>query len=183
MVELRVRTLVTAEEFWHQPDNDKRRELVAGEVVEKMPPGGTHGGIAARFATRLILWRESGHGGYVGVEPGFVLAKEPDTVRGPDVAYVSAERIPEGGVPSAFWHLAPDLAVEIVSPDDTAVEFQDKVRDYLDAGTPLVWVAYPKTREILAHSKDGTARRFGPDDTLEAELLPGFSCRVASLFE
>lgn len=183
MVELGVRKLITAEEFWRQPETHRKRELVRGEVVESMPPGGQHGVVALAIGSELRAWARSGPGGFVGVESGFVLSEEPDTVRAPDVAYVSAERIPKAGIPRAFWRLAPDLAVEVVSPDDTAAEIQEKVRDYIDAGTPLVWVAYPSTREILAHSKDGTARRFGPDDTLEAETLPGFSCRVATLFE
>ena len=77
-----------------------------------MPPGGEPGGIALRLGTRLQLWIERGAGGYAGSESGFVLARDPDTVRGPDVYYVRAEHMPSSGVPQNFWNIAPDLAVE-----------------------------------------------------------------------
>jgi Uma2 family endonuclease len=113
-----------------------------------------------------------------------MLTRDPDTVRGPDVAYVRAERIPETGVPVAFWELAPDLAVEVVSPDARAADVRDKVREYLAAGTLLVWVVYPRSREIIAHTPDGMARTYAVADTLtHPDLLPGFACRVAEIFE
>jgi Uma2 family endonuclease len=177
-------TLITADELLHMPDNGKRRELVYGEVVETMPPGAIHGAIAIILGTLLRLWSKSGQGGYVGTESGFVLVHEPDLVRSPDVSYVSAARIPAAGIPTGYWHLAPDLAAEIVSPGDTAEEVREKVREYLAAGTQLVWFVYPTTREIVAHTPDGLARTFGTDATLEApDVLPGFSCRVAEVFE
>jgi Uma2 family endonuclease len=176
--------LLTAEEFWLLPETEMHRALVRGEVVETMPPGGKHGGIALATGTQLRLWAKGGPGGYVGVESGFILARDPDTVRGPDVYYVRAERIPSTGVPDAFWDIPPDLAVEVVSPDDSATEVREKVREYLDAGVPMVWVMYPRSREVIVHTSDGLARAYGPDDVLEGlDLLPGFRCRVAELFE
>lgn len=175
--------LMTAEELWLLPDNGMQRALVRGEVIETMPPGARHGGIAVKFGIRLGTWAESGPGGWVGVEAGFILGHDPDTVRGSDVAYVRSQRIPAGGVPEKYWDLAPDLAVEVVSPGDTADEVREKVREYLAAGTPLVWVAYPTTREVVAHTPDGLARTYGGRSVLEApEVLPGFQCVVAELF-
>lgn len=176
--------LLTAEEFWRLPENGKRRELVRGVVVETMPPGGIHGAVALRLGSRLETWARSGPGGYVGVESGFVLRRDPDVVRGPDVSYVRAERIPDGGVPEAFWGIAPDLAVEVVSPGESAEEVREKVRDYLAAGTPLVWVVYPRTREVVVQTPDGLARALGAGDMLEGldVLPPGFACAVAELF-
>ena len=119
----------------------------------------------------------------MGVESGFVLGRNPDTVRGPDVFYVRPARIPAGGIPEAFWEFAPDLAVEVVSPTETAEEIREKVRDYLAAGTPLVWVIYPRAQEIVVHTSDGIARTLGVADTLGApDVLPGFSCVVSELF-
>jgi Uma2 family endonuclease len=152
---------------------------------ETMPPGAQHARIAARLARCLWDWIEAGAGGDAGVEAGFILAQDPDTVRAPDVAYVSAARIPASGIPEGFWPLAPDLAVEIVSPSESATDIRDKISDYLHAGTQLVWVLYPTRREVVAHRPDGTARTLTAvaDDTLaQPDLLPGFACPLAALF-
>ena len=171
---------MTAEEFWSMPGSGKWQSLVRGEVVEEMPPGGLHGTVALRLGSRLERW--SG-GGAVGVESGFVLDRNPDTVRGPDVFYVGSDRVPDAGIPEAFWNLAPDLAVEVVSPSEKAGDAREKVRDYLAAGTPLVWVVYPRTREVVVHTPDGLARTYGEGDVLEGfDGLPGFTCPVAELF-
>jgi Uma2 family endonuclease len=179
-----VHQTLTAQELWQLPDTGVRRELVRGEVIETMPPGGQHGAIAVILAMLLRLWTKQAAGGYVGVEAGYTLAHDPDTVRDPDVSYVRAERIPATGVPEGFWRLAPDLAVEVVSPSETAEEVHEKVRDFLHAGTPLVWTIYPRTREVIVHTPDGVARTYGADAMLTfAEILPGFTCSVAELFE
>lgn len=174
---------MTAEEFWRLPGDGKWRVLVRGEVVETMPPGARHGVVALRLGTRLHTWTASGPAGCVGVESGFLLHRDPDTVRGPDVFYVRAERIPASGIPEAYWHLAPDVAVEIVSPNESADEVREKVRDYLAAGTCLVWVMYPRTQEVIVHTPDGLARTYSRGDVLgEFDILPGFACAVAELF-
>ena len=176
-------TLLTAEEFWLLPDTEMQRSLVRGEVVETMPPGGRHGATASLFSNRVQVWSIEHRAGIVGVESGFVLGRNPDVVRGPDVYFVRADRVPPEGLPDAFWELAPDLAVEVVSPSETANDMREKVQDYLDAGTALVVVIYPKTRELVAHTPDGLARTFRGDETFAApDVLPGFSCRVAELF-
>jgi len=176
--------LMTAEEFWQSPMNTKHSELVRGEVIEAMPPGGRHAEIAGAIMTLLRLWTKQGVGGFAGVEAGYMLTQEPDTLRAPDVSYVRLQRIPPSGVPEAFCHLAPDLAVEVISPSETADEIRAKVHDLLAAGTPLVWAVYPRTREVIAHTADGLARTYGENDVLEhPDVLPGFSCKVAELFE
>ncbi len=175
--------LLTARDFWLLPESGKPRSLVRGEVIETMPPGGKHGVIVSEVNTRLRMWAKSGPGGCVGVESGFILARNPDTVWGPDIFYMRAERIPSTGIPEAFWEIAPDVAVEVVSPNEGAEEVRDKVRDYLAAGTPLVWVIYPHSQEVIVHTPDGLARTYGPNDVLENfNVLPGFRCVVAELF-
>jgi Uma2 family endonuclease len=174
--------LITAEEFFAMPGS-RHKELVRGEVVEGMPPGGVHGIVAALVAAFLIQWNKQHTRGVVGVESGFIVDHGPDTVRGPDVSYVRPERMPEGGAPEGFWQIAPSLAIEVVSPSDTAEEIDIIVGEYRDAGTEAVWVIYPRTRRVIVHTLDGLARSFGPDATLESpELLPGFSCPVQELF-
>lgn len=176
--------LMTVREFERLPQDELRRELVCGEVRETMPPGGVHGAVAVTLALLLRLWARGAQGGYVGVEAGYVLRRHPDTVRGPDVSFVRAERIPSSGVPEGFWELAPDLAVEVVSPTETADEVRGKVRDFLAAGTPLVWTVYPRSREVIAYTPDGLARTYSLDDALEfPAVLPGFRCSVQELFE
>jgi len=175
--------LLTAQDFWLLPGDGKRRELVRGEVIATMPPGGKHSEIALIIGSLLRAWAKRSRG-FVGVEGGFVLAHDPDTVRGPDVSYVRKDRIPDSGVPDAFWNLAPDLAVEVISPSETAREIHEKVREFLRAGTPLVWTVFPSTREVIVHTPDGLARTFGENDALEfAEVLPGFRCTVREIFE
>jgi Uma2 family endonuclease len=122
--------------------------------------------------------------GCVGVESGFILGRNPDTVRSPDVFYVRAERIPTTGIPEGFWEVPPDLAVEVVSPSESAADVRDKVRDYLSAGTQLVWIIYPRSREVMVHTPDGLAKTYSEGDELAGfEVLPNFTCVVASLFE
>lgn len=174
---------MTVEEFWSLPGDGKWQSLVRGEVVEEMPPGGLHGIVASEIVIRLHAWSSSGPRGRVGVESGFVLSRDPATVRGPDVFYVRPERVPDEGVPEAFWDVAPDLAVEVVSPGEKAGDVREKVRDYLAAGTPLVWVVYPRTREVVVHTPDGLARTYEGGSVLEGfESLPDFRCAVSELF-
>jgi len=176
---------MTAEDLLRLPDNGMRHELVEGELHEMPPAGGEHGfvGLEASFLLRLFL-REHPEigGGLFAAETGFRLARDPDTVRAPDVAYVGPERLARARVPG-FPELAPDLVVEVVSPNDTASEIQRKVDEWLRAGTRLVWVLYPTTRSAMAYETDGQARLLHVDDTLTGEpVLPGFTCRVGDLF-
>jgi Uma2 family endonuclease len=108
--------LMTAEEFWVSPENGKRRELVAGEVVETIPAGGIHAAVTRRLIEQLGPWARSGDRGKVGPEAGFILARDPDVVRAPDVFFVSKSRFPPTGIPEAFWPIAPYLAVKSFPP-------------------------------------------------------------------
>ena len=176
-------TLLTAEEFYRLPDKDGKQELVQGEVIEKMPPGGEHGYLQVRLAGRMMAFVERDLSGFVVVETGFRLFKDPDTVRGPDIAFIAAARFPTGRLPKAFIEGAPDIAIEVVSPDDTAQEVADKVIEYLDAGARRVWVAYPSTQSVVVHLPDGSAQTLRGDDVLSGEdIFPGFEMRVRELF-
>jgi len=174
--------LLTAEEFWCLPGSE-HQELVRGEVREVMPPGGRHGEIVGALITLIRIWAKQGPGGSVGPESGFLLARNPDVLRAPDVFYVRADRIPASGVPEAFWTIAPDLAVEVISPGEAGDEIIDKVSDFLAAGTPLVWTVYPRREEVVVHTPDGLARTYKGDDVIEyPDVLSGFSCKVSELF-
>ncbi len=175
--------LLTAEEFWLLPDGQGKRELVRGEVVEWMPVGGVHGEVVGKLFLRLGNWAEQGNHGYTATEVGYVVRHNPDGVRAADVSFVRQEHIPEKGIPEGFWNLAPDLAVEVVSPSETADEVWDKVSDYLAAGTPLVWVIYPRSKQAVVYTPDGIGRTLNAEDKLESPaVLPGFSCKLGELF-
>lgn len=177
------KTLVTAEEFYRDySGREGRHELVRGEVVTMTPPGIEHAGIALKAGSRLLDHATRRELGWVGVEGGFVLG--PSTVRGPDVAFIRRERLPAGSAPRGFFQGAPDLAVGVVSPSDTAADLDVRVHDYLAAGASQVWVVYPDTRRVAVHDPDGTARWYTEDDTLDGgDLLPGFSVKVSEFFE
>ena len=178
------RTLLTAGEFFQlYSHKEGHYELVNGEVVEMAPPGGVHGGIAIRIGAALETFVRQHNLGRVVVESGFRLGSQPDTVRGPDVAFIARERIPAEGLPRAFFEGAPDLAVEIVSPTDNATELEIKVHDYLRNGAQRVWVVYPDSRRVAVHRPDGTARWYSEDAAIEdEELLPGFSLPLREIF-
>ena len=118
----------------------------------------------------------------VTAEAGFRIAHDPDTVRAPDVAFVRAERIPPGGV-KGFFQGPPDIAVEVVSPNDRASEVMAKAQDWLQAGCPLVWVVDPETRTISVYRSRSEISVLNETDTLTGgDVLPGFSVAVAEIF-
>lgn len=175
------RTL-TVEEFARLPDDETRSELVRGRVVREPPAGFEHGDIAARVAHRLreFVVRED-LGRVVGAETGFVLCEDPPTVRAPDAAFVAAERLPADR--AGFARLAPDLAVEIVSPSNTMAQMHDKVWDYLDAGTRMVWVIEPRRRTVMVHRSRLDIRLLGEGEEIDGgDVLPGFRLPVTELF-
>jgi len=179
------RQTMTADElltFHGEPG--KRYELADGELIEMSPPGGEHGETTFN-AGRLIgnFVAPSNLGVVYAAETGFRLRQNPDHVRAPDVAFLRRDRLPEGKSPRGYVPVAPDFVVEVVSPGDTAHEVQERVDDWLQAGTPLVWVVYSSPRSVfIFRGLDRIERRFG-DEELDAEpVLPGFRCKVSDLF-
>ncbi len=180
------KTRLTAEDLWRLGEGDIRRELVNGEIIEMAPVGGVHGQITSRISRRLAEHVErQGVGEVVVGDVGFVLdlPHDPERVRAPDVAFVSSQRLPSGGLPQGFLHGAPDLAVEVLSPSDNPVDVQQKVRDYLEAGARLVWVVAPQAKAVTVYRADGSARLLREQEHLEGEdLLPGLAIPLAEVF-
>lgn len=173
---------MTADEFWALPEGEGKRELVRGEVVEEMP-NAVHGMVALKIGAKLLNWLEQGHEGYVGVEVAFLLARNPDLIRLPDVCYVLADKL-QAGIPEKYWETAPDLAIEVISPSETWDEVQQKVEEYLMAGTPMVWTVHPRTGRVVVYTPDAIARTYRAEEVLEfPQLLPGFSCKVKDFFQ
>ena len=173
--------LMTVEEFW-ELYADKPYELVRGEVVEIMPTTYTHGSVASRIGTKLGRFVD-GHslGDVVSSQTGFRLL--PNTLRAPDSAYISKTKLATLTEPDRFLPFPPDLAVEVVSPGDTATEVQDKVNLYLDAGTRLVWVLYPNLKQAVVHRANRTSQTVFVDGVLDGEdVLPGLRIALSDLF-
>jgi Uma2 family endonuclease len=176
--------LLTAEELLAMPDDGRRYELVKGELVSMAAAGGRHGIIASRLDHRLRNFVEAhGLGEVCAAETGFRLTKDPDTVRAPDVSFITRQRLPAGEAPDGFWPFAPDLAVEVVSPSDRFDDVLSEVQEYLSAGTRLVWVFHPRTKTVMVYRANGEVVWVREQDELSGEdVLPGFRCRVAELF-
>jgi Uma2 family endonuclease len=178
--------MVTAEELWDMPDvPGKRFELVDGEVIEVSPAGDLHMAIVEIVYKRLDRFVEQHNLGLVRFDGlGYVIRRAPDQVRVPDASFVAWDRVPDPRPSARFWEGPPTLAVEVVSPSDRANDIQERVQDYLDAGTRLVWVLWPSRRALTVYDADGGVRQLGPDAALDGgSLLPGFSVRVGDLFE
>jgi Uma2 family endonuclease len=174
--------LVTAEELEKLPDDDCRYELVAGRLIRMSPVGYLHGKIALQFAALLVRYLEGRDLGTAVIEVGFKLVSNPDTVRAPDVAFIRQDRIPPVD-PKGFWQGPPDLAVEVLSPEDRSSDVRDKVDEYLLRGVTLVLVVDPDSRSVVAYRRlsPPVALR-GGDDLLEFDdIVPGFSCRVREI--
>jgi Uma2 family endonuclease len=179
-----VTDLVTADELLHRRDDGFRYELVRGELKKMPPAGGPHGNVANNISWSLTsVVKAQSLGRVFAAETGFRIATKPDTVRAPDVAFVSRARIEKIGVPEGYWPGAPDLAVEVISPGDTFSEVEEKVLDWLAAGCRMVIVLDPRKHTASVY-RGPNARLLTADDTLSGEdVVPGWSVQVSELFE
>jgi Uma2 family endonuclease len=173
---------VTSEQLLQTPGLE-HCELLRGELVIMSPAGFEHGLIAHRVSLLLgEFLRGKSLDVVVVAEAGFQIARNPDTVRAPDVAFVGAERV-RGGNTSGFFEGAPDLAVEVLSPHDRAGEVFAKVKDWIAAGCKAVWVVDPQTQTVTVYRGGGEASILNATDALTGgDLLPGFSVAVAEIF-
>lgn len=176
------RKLLTAEELLKLPTGvGERYELVDGELRTMAPAGGPHGnrgGWAWGHVYRFV--DDNGLGEVFLAETGFLIHRDPDTVRAPDFAFIRAERMPPEGLPSGFVPIAPDMVLEVISPDDSAAAIREKVQSWLEFGCRAVWVLYPGPR-LDVHGPGG-ARSYGPDDEVDGgDVLPGFRMKLVDL--
>lgn len=176
---------MTAEEFLRfAGEPGKRYELIDGGMIEMAPAGAQHGAIAYRIG-HLIGNYVFAHslGELYTAETGFVLRRSPDTIRAPDFAFVSAERLPDGGSPEGYLDLAPDLVVEVISPSDTARSVQRRIDDWLKAEALVVVVVYPEPRTVfLWRGINVVERRTGDEEISLEPALPSFRCKVSDFF-
>lgn len=175
---------MTADELFMMKDDGFRYELVKGELRQMSPAGSEHGAIIMNLAVPLAQYVRANNLGVVfGAETGFKIATSPDTVRAPDIAFVRRERIPQTGIPKEFWPGAPDLAVEVLSPDDRARKVNEKIDDWLASGVSAVWVVNPKRRSVTVHRSQKETQTLLEDDELDGQdVVSGFRCRIIDVF-
>jgi Uma2 family endonuclease len=176
--------LMTADEFLEMPDDGLLHELVRGEIVTMSLPGGEHGEVAGEFF-RLIAnhVKSLKLGKTYAAETGFIIERDPDTVRGPDAAFVRSDRLREITNRKKYVPFAPDQAVEVLSPDDRPDSVEEKVQEWLAAGSRMVWTVDPGARTVTVHRPGAEPVTFTEDQDLDgSDVLPGFVCRVALFF-
>ena len=175
---------VTAEGLLEIPDDGLRRELRRGEVRTMAPAGYQHGRISQNIAAspdRLV--RDEGAGVVLAAGTGFKLSANPDTVRAADVAFVTRERAEAAGEAAGYWPGTPDLAVEVVLPNDLFAEVKEQIADWLAAGTRTVLIANPRGKTVTVRHSERKALIPSEKETIEgADVVPGWTLPVADVF-
>jgi Uma2 family endonuclease len=168
-----------------EKDEFHRLEFIDGEWVERKM-GARASRISVILSRLLDVHAEATQAGStLNSDCGYkIFQHKPKLVRYPDVSFVRKQRLPEEGLPDGHMVIAPDLAVEVVSPNDLAEEIEERIMDYLRASVPLMWVIYPKARCVRVVRQGGKAQYLTDADELSGEdVLPGFTCRIAELLD
>jgi Uma2 family endonuclease len=179
------RTSLTADDLLKLPRGmGKRYELLDGELVEMAPAGFLHGIIAMRAGAKVSDFvAEHRLGQVVAAETGFFLRRHPDRVRAPDVAFIAADRLPRP-FPSGYLDVIPDFVIEVISPTDTASDFQARIDEWLVAGVKVLWAIYPDIKTVFIwRGRDRVERREGEAELDAEPVLPGFRWKVNDLFQ
>ena len=178
---------MTVDEFLAADLPEGKSELVRGELRMTPTPAVFHGRAATNLVVLLSIHvRQHNLGMVFGDSVGYELTRFPHTVRVPDVSFVRAERLPPAGLDprERLFRFAPDLAIEVLSPSESASELEEKLHDYILAGTSLIWVADPARRTIMTIPADAPVRWLSESDTLDGgNVVPGFSCPISDVFE
>ena len=177
--------LLTAEDLLRLDGEGVRGELIRGVLHETMPAGFKHGWIVMKLGALLLNFiQPRALGTLVGSDSGVWLERDPDTVREPDIAFTSVERLPINADIDGYSEVVPDLVVEIVSPNDRPGEVAEKTAMWLSFGVRLVWLVRPDSRTIEVHRAGGQVETLGEDDALDGlDVLPGFSCDLRAIFD
>lgn len=175
---------MTADDLLRMPNDGFRYELVKGELRKMAPAGHEHGRVAVRFTWRLAQHVETNNLGAVyAAETGFLISTNPDTVRAPDVAFVSRKRLEAVKRAEGYWPGAPDLAVEVVSPGDTYTEVEEKAIEWLEAGALMVLALNPRKRTVAVFRSLNDIVILNEASILDLdEIVPGFKVAVKDIF-
>lgn len=175
--------LMTAEEFMELPDDGFRHELINGEVIRMPPPGLPHGRITLRLIAPLAQFVWDNDLGEVYDYSGFQLTVNPDTVLGPDAAFIGKSRLREAKEDRGYWPGPPDLAVEVLSPSDRPSMVKSRVSGWFGYGVKQLWIVNPKDRTVTVYRSISDTTTFSGDDYLEApDLFPGFRLSLDRIF-
>ncbi len=176
--------LLTAADLLRLYSEGVRGELIRGVLCETMPAGQVHGRIVLNLGSALHNFvTPRSLGVLVASDSGVWLERDPDTVREPDIAFTSVEKLPLDVWNTGYAEVVPDLVVEIASPSDSRREVHDKAHMWLNHGVPLVWVVQPETRTVDIYRPDEPIDSLGEQDVLDGlDVLPGFSCDVSAVF-
>ena len=176
---------MTAKDLLLMPDDGYRYELIRGELKKMSPAGNYHGRLASNVNVPL--------GGYVRTndlgrtyvaDTGYLISSDPDTVRAPDVAFISRERLEEIGETDGYWPGAPDLVVEVISPNDRYTEVEEKVAEWLEAGAGMVIVVNPRRRSVRVHRSLSDVIDLAEGDVIDgADVVPGWTLPISEIFE
>lgn len=175
--------LVTIEEFekFPEPADGSREELLRGEVVVMPPPQNLHGWIQLQIGFLLKMFVEPRKLGWVMTETGFILERDPDTLLGPDVVFWNIQDQPVR--PAKYSDVAPDLVVEVLSPEDRKKLVHEKIKTYVKRGVKLVWLVDPEVRTVTVYAGSMRGTELGDTETITGgDVLQGFSCSVAEFF-
>jgi Uma2 family endonuclease len=176
--------LMTAEELLRLPDSPYRHELVKGELITMTLPGEEHGAVIMNLAIPLGYYVKSNDLGVMyGAETGFQIERNPDTVLGPDIAFVRKDRVKKTGISKGYRFGAPELVVEVISPSDSMKKVEQKVQRWLSAGARIVWAVDLKTRTVKVYEGSDAVTVLGEADQLTGgTVVPGFRMPVAEVF-
>jgi Uma2 family endonuclease len=176
--------LLTADDLVNLPNDSQRHELVKGELRTMPPAGFEHGAVTLNLAAPLDGYAKGKQlGVVVAAETGFLIERDPDTVRAPDIGFVRKDRLPQGGLPRQYFPGPPDLAVEIISPWDKMNEVDEKVQAWLASGTTMVWIVNPRQKTVTVYHAQRHPVILTVDDYLEGlDVVPGFRILVRDIF-
>jgi Uma2 family endonuclease len=175
---------LTADDLLRMPADDMRHELVRGELVTMPPAGFEHGVVGGGLYGPLYQHVSAKKQGVVCLaETGFIIERDPDTVRAADIAFVSNEKLQRVGLTKKFFPEAPNMATEVLSPSDTVDEVDEKVQQWLGAGTDLVWVINPRQKTVTVYQPKEKPVILTADDYLDGgAVIPGFRILVGEIF-
>ena len=175
--------LVTAEDLLNMPDDGYRYELVRGELRKMAPPELYHGEYTGTVFTSLHVHVRANNLGKTYTEIGFRIETNPDHVRAPDAAFISHERLESIGEGPGYFPATPDLAIEVISPNDRLTCVNEKVRDWLDAGTRMVVVVNPRRRDVTVYLPNSDPVTLTEEDSLHGgDVVPGWTIPVKDIF-
>lgn len=176
---------LTADDLLRLYSEGVRGELIRGELCQTMPTGQEHGEIVVNLAALLRMFvKPRKLGRLAASDSGVWLERDPDTVREPDIAYFSAEKMPLGTRVTGYAEVVPDLVVEVVSPNNSLREINDKALMWLSYGVSLVWAVNPDTRSVDVYRAGRVTSTLSESDTLDGlDALPGFACAVSDVFD